>query len=516
MPTSRNVRGAACAAATLASVLGTALPRAAHAQDPLPYENTTFLHGLGSSDRIWTSPYGVLGGRTSLDYVAGRVYLRTVHAPWLNEGADGTKDRTPGLRLAKQRDNVVAYLSGNAGRHVLVGHSAGSLVARSTFPSPGIGPQRVSGIVTIAAPHRGALVADSATQALGYVNDMLASTKAAEGNVKLYLGALGLLSLALKSLWLAVPDVLTALELQGGGDFSTGDVGALPQLQLINDLGPGDSAIVALKGDMRDGVVPRANVKGSIPHAHALLRLAAAGAGAPSFEELKSRKDKGLSLLRKCRNMGNWTFNATDPSNKCQRAARMLDGLDNRWAAYVNGTEYGRVSWGRMGQVPRKVPFDGVVPNENSVYPSSGGRLFDYTVPGASHQDIYKQPRGLDFAAQGMLDIGMERGTGFYASLVGPRSFRDNGTLTWRATALGGAGEGSYSYSWSYRVAGSNVWNPLGSGPSASRYVTTGERDFDVRVTATSNGVTTSAYLTVRNNYSVPCEPPPGQLRCIS
>lgn len=506
------------AALFTAAVAAAAVP-AARVNAQLAYDGTTFLHGLGSSDLIWTTAYPGLSGRTPQDYLSSQVYLKNVEAPWLNEGAPGTKDRTAGLRFTQQRDILVRYLTGAGGRHVLVGHSAGSLVARGAYRTAGVGSQRVTGIVTIAAPHQGALIADSATQALGYVSDMQNAIKAAEGNVKLYVTLALVLSASLHTIEIGIAEFLTALELQGGTALPAGGITDIPRLELIKDLGPDSATIRELKAYVGDGGIPRGNVRGSIPYAHALLRLAA-GSGGPSFEELKRRKDKGLSLLRKCKNMGNWTFNATDPGNKCQRAANMLGALDGRWAAYVNGTTCNGPTpgGGCWRQEPRKVPFDGVVPNERSAYPSTTtatAPLRDYTVPGASHVDIYKGRDGLNATAQAMLDLQMQRGTGFAASVSVPSQFNASTTLTWTAKAFGGSG--AYAYQWSYRVYGSNTWTNFGSGgTSASRTVSTATSSFDVRVTVTSGGLTTSAQRAVTNTSTgtEPCVPPPGQRVC--
>lgn len=389
-----------CATALAAFVTAVAVP-AARAGAQLAYDRSTFLHGIGSSPRVWGQPYPDLGALTPPQYLSRRVDLKAVGTLNLNAGAP---DTVAGLRYADQRDNLVRFLAGASGRDVLFAHSLGSLVSRGAFAV--VGGARVAGIVTVAAPHQGAPIADSAGAALRYAQDMLSSVDAAKANVKWYLAA----TFILGGVGTFLHELFSALDAQrSGGLPSAGGVTDLPRLAALKDLGPNDSAVVALNAYRGDGVVPRVNIRGSIPYAHALLRLAAATPGSESFEDMKQAKDKGLSLFRKCKNMGNWTFNASDPGNKCQRAANMLGALDGVWAAYTNGTTCnGALPGGGCWRYePRKVPSDGVVPNERSNYPTSNGVTYDRPVDMATHLDIYRRRDALNAAADGMLLMGM-------------------------------------------------------------------------------------------------------------
>lgn len=500
-------------AALLAAAALAATTVAPRAGAQLAYDRTTFLHGIGSSDTIWKKTYPELGGQTSPDYLRRQVYLKAVGTPYLNEGAPEAKDQTAGLRYAGQRNNLTRFLTDTGGQHVLIAHSLGSLVARGAFAADGVGAQRVTGIVTIAAPHQGAWIADadSAARARDYVKELRYRLGRAERNIKLYLGTL----FGVGATLFAIEDLITALDLKSSGGLPSGEVDALPLLAALPDLGPNAEAVRTLNAYRGDAGIPRANIRGSIPIGHALLRLAAAS-GQSSFEELKSRKDKALSLMRKCRNLGNWTFNATDPGNRCQRAAAMLGALDARWAAYTNGTEYGLKSTFPLqyGQVPRRVPFDGVVPNERSNYPTSNGLAYDFTVLGASHQDIYKGQDGLNAVAEGMIRMRMERATTVTATVTGSSEFGSSQTLTWRAAASGG--DGAYAYQWSYRPSGSATWYAFGgTGATASRGVSASTPSFTVRIAVTSQSQTTTAQMPVVNsNGTGGCVPQPPAIAC--
>jgi hypothetical protein len=87
-------------------------------------------------------------------------------------------------------------------------------------------------------------------------------------------------------------------------------------------------------------------------------------------------------------------------------------------------------------------------------------------------------------------------------AISGPTSISAAGTYTWTASATGG--NGSYTYSWEYRVQG-GTWTSLGvSGASYSRTVATTDPSFELRVTATSAGLTGTASLLVSVTGSGP------------
>lgn len=496
---------------------------AGRANAQLSYTHTSLLHGLGSDSVIWTTPYPALGSRTSPQYLSSQVQLKDVRAPRLNRGA---LDQY-GLNYAGQRENLGQFVTAAGGQHVLAGHSLGALVARGSYEALGAGASPVAGIVAIAAPHQGALIADSAEHAFQYLRNLETAVKDAARGARIRGAVLTAIGIYLvPGAWWA--GALGGAAIAGGMysidrgseviEFPTAGLEDFPKLKALPDLRRNSPVVGHLKHYYGDGGLPRANIRGSIPHEDALLRLAAAMSRGSSFEELKARKAEGLSSLRGCNNLGNWNFNLLAPASTCRRAIRLLEGLDARWAGWVNGTQYGlvaRLPWGMgdiYGQVPRRVPFDGVVPNEWSVYPTTTVLNYDATVPGANHQDIYARTDGLNEVAEGMIAMGMDPATALTASISGPTSYESYETLTWEAVAQGG--DGTYTYNWSYRPEGSSQWYAMGSGSSASLDVEASTPSFALRVTVASQGQTVTSATYVTNLAPQPCVPPPGESTC--
>jgi hypothetical protein len=76
------------------------------------------------------------------------------------------------------------------------------------------------------------------------------------------------------------------------------------------------------------------------------------------------------------------------------------------------------------------------------------------------------------------------------ANITGPISINAAGSYTWYANAA--SGNGTYAYSWEYRVQG-GAWTAVGCGcASYTRTVAANEPSFEIRVTVTSAGLTGS------------------------
>lgn len=76
------------------------------------------------------------------------------------------------------------------------------------------------------------------------------------------------------------------------------------------------------------------------------------------------------------------------------------------------------------------------------------------------------------------------------ANITGTASIITAGTYTWQANASGG--NGTYTYNWQYRTQGSTTWTTVGTGASYSRTVGASDPGFELQVTVTSGGVSTS------------------------
>jgi subtilisin family serine protease len=75
-------------------------------------------------------------------------------------------------------------------------------------------------------------------------------------------------------------------------------------------------------------------------------------------------------------------------------------------------------------------------------------------------------------------------------TISGTASITASGSYTWQANASGG--NGTYTYSWEYRTQGSTTWTPVTGAATYSRTVAVTDPDFDLRVTATSAGLSGS------------------------
>jgi subtilisin family serine protease len=86
------------------------------------------------------------------------------------------------------------------------------------------------------------------------------------------------------------------------------------------------------------------------------------------------------------------------------------------------------------------------------------------------------------------------------ANITGVSSITSAGTYTWQANASGG--NGTYAYSWEYRLQGSSTWTVVGSASSYSRNVTSTQAPFELRVTVTSAGMTATDTHLVDVNFT--------------
>lgn len=459
----------------------TAVPSRAGAQ--LDYTRTMFYHGFASSDRIWKTWYGNLGGQTPIAYLRGRgLALGDTNTPRF----PGTTRYADQLKIAS---DSIYYPNG---RNVLIGHSQGGLVARGVYLGlPGVPAGQladiragVSAIITVTSPHQGAIIADSAVKARAFfldvqrrVNDGLHASKfpaailggiiggIVSGGVGAVVGAVsssitaaqgaagfalvgGLFSAAVAGLFVA--------EQTAGQQLDVGDLAAFPNIPALQDLRPSADAIQGLNASTADAAVPRANIVGRIPYKYAVVRLSAGLQGQNEEEQIaKLRQAKGL--LHVCKYTGYATLILSRQARRCGFAIRVLDRVDDTWARYTAGTVNGS---------GRDVPSDGVVPNEQSNYPGLTGVGNFPPVQGASHTSIYTRADGMNTVEQAMRLIGMQgpqpspprRGdppSALLASIDGPTSLTVGESGYWTATLSGGVPP--YAYAWSVGGNGPDV-----------------------------------------------------------
>jgi PGAP1-like protein len=405
-----------------------------HAQ--LAYDHTSFLNGFASDSTIWTRSYADIQ-TTPPAFLGQRIILRTSGYP----NVDSLK------RYSGQVNDIAAYLA-QGGQHVLVAHSLGSLVSRGTYiDNPGIRSD-VAAIVTLTAPHQGAPLADNFVLLRNFLRDMQRRIDDAKTAIAIEAAVLtNVFSMFFPGkrttgLGPSVVAFLVINTLNTPIDVSNLDqFGVAPAFR---DLSPDSAAVSYLNTRYDDGAIPRANIYGTIPFRNAALRLYESARDMDAdFPSLVRWRNIGQSSFSACKWIGYVTIVQWTLGRRCAYARKTLGRLDDRWAKYVNG-------WDANGNT-RYVPFDGVVPNERSRYPTNG-LAFDQPVDLVNHLNIYKTQAGLRKAGDGMLSVGMvpvgnpPPPSALTASIAGPASVRPNVNCAWQAGVSGGTPP--YSYYW--------------------------------------------------------------------
>lgn len=370
------------------------LPMPVSAQ--LPYDRTTFLNGFASSSVIWTSGYTDLSQQTPPSYLSQFVDLRGLAYPNVHH------DSTYQGHLS-----TVGPFFAAGGQHVAVGHSLGSLVARGIYihNSSGARPN-ITGIVALTPPHTGASLADNAQEAQAYFADVQRRIQSGASAARLTLGVLFLFTAwasAVFSVLLALPAALffgVGTFVSAGAISNVDQFASMVRVPAIADLRTTSTTIQTLASRFEDGAIPRANIYGTIPFRNAVLRLAKSAQDRDyEFENTVKERNRGLKMFKWCKYAGYATIVMSSSARKCSHAAKALQRMDDQWVKYVNG-------WHANGK-PRYVSFDGVVPNERSVYPSVNGLHYNAQLYGLNHINAYKTRLGLNQVATAMIQIGM-------------------------------------------------------------------------------------------------------------
>lgn len=470
--------------ACLGATLGLLLISASSASGQIAYDHTTFLNGFGSDSLIWATGYPDLGGKTTPQWLGQSVVLHTVANPNVNAA----------YRYSQQLASLVPVFSSGS-QHVLVGHSLGSMIARGLYINyPSIQPN-ITGIVAIAAPHQGAPLADNFDATRRFmadvqrrVNDGLAAARAEASILNLFV------PVGAKPLFIAIASIV--IDKTTGQDINLGNIDQLGQVPALQDLQTHSAAVSSLNSSLADQAVPHANIYGTISPRNAALRVQYSLEGNDAgFNAAVSNRDKGVALLKGCKYIGYATIVMSRTARTCAYAVKVLGRVDERWSLYVNGAN-------QFGAA-KQVPFDGVVPNERSVYPVANNLRFNADVWGVDHMNIYATAAGLNQVAAGMLQIGMQSTApppppGVTVSISGPTSVNMCGG-SWGATPSGGTAP--YSYSWT--IAG-HTYNTGTTGSldwSPSTYGT-----FTLKVTATdATGLKGTSQMSVKASSQGMC-----------
>jgi hypothetical protein len=443
----------------------------------LSYDHTTFLHGYASDSTIWTTAYADVQSAPPA-YLSRGISLMYVGYPNLNNS----------LRYTGQVGNLVHYLRAG-GQHVLVAHSLGSLVARGAYlDSTAIRPD-VSAIIAVTAPHQGAPLADNFPTLRSYLRDM-------QRRIQDAVSGFNVANLIYDFVYVAIPlpyrlnglgpalfGVLlwavngTSIDLNNIDQF-----GAAPAFA---DLSPGSPVVSHLNSRFDDGSIPRANIYAVIPFRNAALRLMKSLTDDDaSYDHLVTTRNLAQEFFSSCKWAGYVIVVTWTSGRRCAYARKTLGRLDERWAKYVNGADaYGNA---------RYVPFDGVVPNERSHYPSTNGVAFEVQVPLVNHINVYKTRSGLDQIAEAMRVLRMQQVQGppppsNPVSISGASQLEVGCPGAWLASASFGTQNYSYLWTLNGQTFDTGSSNELDYTPSA-------EGSLNIQVTVTdSNGATGSS-----------------------
>lgn len=458
------------AALVLIIAVAALTPDVARAQ--LAYDHTSFVPGFGSGPEIWTMGYSDLYGATPPNYLSQSVVLQTVGLP-------NTDAR---VRYSEQIANLASFL-GAGGTHVLVGHSLGAMVSRGAYINyPGV-RANVAGIITVSAPHQGAPLADNANQATAFFADVQRRVNDGIGAIRAEATVVAVVAaVAGQPLFVAIGAFV--VDKSSGQTIDLGNVTTLAKIPAIADLSPSSAAVQSLNANTADAQIPRANIYATIPSKNAAIRIKySLDNNDAGFNAAVSAKNKAVTAFKVCKYVGYATIILGSKGRKCAYAAKVLQRIDERWAFFVNGPDqYGRT---------RDIPFDGIVPNERSRYPSPNGVAYQADVSGVDHQNIYKTRAGLDQVKEAMLLMGMistgnTSSSTMSADISGPDAVNDDWYSTWQAQISGGVAP--YSYSWSGIL--------YGSGSSVSGSLST-SGDLTLNVTdATGAHVTVTKSVT--------------------
>jgi len=422
------------------------------------YDNTFFMHGFNDNSYRWTYDSPISRLSQQIDLGIGSGPSSTTSTDFIDNQA------------RQMRSN---YL--HSGRHVLVGHSSGGIVARRAYLStdPTIASRdNIGGIITVATPHQGAPIVRAANRVLQASQyrmidsyyDMLANK---------FTGSASTLEQVLGGFILDFVQNYIVNRLKA---FIRDQFGV--DTPAAQDLRDGSSAIQALQvGDD----VPHANVYGVIEKRNAAIKVAA-GMRYEDPQPWIDRKNRVKSAVKLCSQMFYNAIIKTSVGKKCHQADDALGSFDDRWNDWTHGPN-------------KSSPFDGFIPKDHSQYP---GLPIDgpgnFRAADENHGTITRGGRGVAAIAGGMEFVRMRRAVpSVGATITGPSSVEAGTSNTWSGT--GSNGTGTYVYGWRRYDTATNVWTDLGSTQTV---VQAADGNFTLELTVTSGTSNSQAYMDIR------------------
>lgn len=388
----------------------------------LNYDYTTFIHGFNDSSSRFRRP-------NTAGLLSPQVNLKTPEFPDL----DGQQ------KIDGQASNLYNLISGDGGRHVLVGHSMGGLTSRATYFAHPTGP--VAGIITLGTPHQGAIIADNATRVTGYVANEVSDFYATVIGILYRANPNTLLSAAAVAYIQSLAREVFQRQLQPWLNSTFG-----VQSQGLNDIKT-TSPTVARLNSLTDPL-PHAAVLGTIGRRNAVFRIAySAQFKDNEFDGFVHKKNGVKSIVKACRQIG-WNFIIrTQVGRLCNQVDNALGSIDDRWAAWT------------MGPADKRNPnatFDGLIPTSRARYPGESltNPLVNFYAPMVNHMNIQYDPAGITQIARAMRQIGMGEppppppppGTIGSVTISGPGAVEEGCVGTWVANPYGGVAP--YTYVW--------------------------------------------------------------------
>jgi hypothetical protein len=466
-------RMAAVAAALALSIA----PRAGVGQE-LNYSYTTFLNGFASSNVIWNTNYPSLGNRTTPAYLSRTINLRTVVTPtlsalYLPDSAAGQPSMTATLRTT--------LTTNTTGSHVLIGHSLGAMVARHEYLVDPANRGRIAAIISLGSPHQGLPLSDSSARAGAFlldaqrrINNATSATGLLFYDIALFLTGFNCTTgVGCALLDEGVATGVLAIWTNNAHPIDVSGVVTLLYVAALPSVKTQSSFITGLNASTVDAAIPRANLKGIVPHRNAILRLYADIKHRDLGEVVKDR-NRGLSLFKACHVVGYAMVVTSGLARKCGWAKRVMKRMDERWSLYT------------IGRRDPNAGFDGVVPNERSHYPGLTDPLLDFApAPLTTHVELYVNKASVDALATAMARINMPPSDSLNnpppppppappplsVTVAGPTSVRPGATCAWLPSPNGGSAP--YSYSWNGLGAPGEDPQWLVTAPSSGSFTLT-------------------------------------------